>query len=96
MQDFVYADDVAMGLKAVAECDAGSGIFNIGSGYPTTVASVVNCVASYFNRAHPFPVAEPGPGFWADTAATEAATGWKALTSVEEGISRTVCAMRRQ
>jgi nucleoside-diphosphate-sugar epimerase len=96
MQDFVYADDVATGLKAVAECDGGSGIFNIGSGRPTTVAEVVNCVARHFDQVFPIEAVEPASGFWADTTAIESVTGWKAQTSIDDGISRTIKALKCQ
>ena len=95
-QDFVFVEDVATGIMAVAQCDAGSGIFNIGSGRPTTVAHVVNRVARHFDRTPPFPSAQSTSGFWADTARTAAATGWQVRTSVDEGIARTLSALGRR
>ena len=95
-QDFVYVDDVAAGIVAITQCDAGSGIFNIGSGSPTTVADVANRVARHFDRRAPFSVKQRTSGFWADTIRTEAATGWKLRTSLDEGIARTVAETGRQ
>jgi len=96
IQDFVYVDDVAEGIAAIALADAGSGVFNIGSGLPTTVADVVNRVADYFDAFALFATPQTGSGFWADTSTTTAATGWKAKTSIDDGITRTLRALDRR
>ena len=89
-QDFVHVDDVAAGLRALTECDAPSGIYNIGTGSPTSVGEVVNNVAAHFGAAPPYPDARYDTGFWADMTKTEAATGWRAKVSIDEGVARTL------
>jgi len=93
VQDFIYADDVAEGIAAVLRADGGSGIFNIGSGIPTRVADVVNRVAKHFGAQPPFSLLQAESGFWADTSRTTAATGWKAQTSIDDGITQTLRAL---
>lgn len=92
-QDFIYVDDVAQGIAAITQADAGSGVFNLGSGVPTTVAYVVNQVASHFGEPPLFSLLQPESGLWADTSKTTAATGWKAQTSIDDGIARTLRAL---
>jgi nucleoside-diphosphate-sugar epimerase len=95
-QDFIYVDDVAQGIVAITQADAGSGVFNIGSGVPTTVAYVVNRVANHFGAPALFSLLQPESGFWADTSKTTAATGWKAQTSIDDGIAQTLRALDRK
>ena len=93
VQDFVHVDDVARGLKGLAECDGPSGVFNIGSGQPTSVSSVANLVASHFGRSAPFGPAQAGPGFWADASRTFTAFGWRAQIGIADGVAKTLAAL---
>lgn len=95
-QDFIFIDDVAQALAVLTTADTGSGVFNIGSGVPTTVASVVNRVAAHFDKPSPFPEIKATAGFWADTSKTTAATGWTSSTSTDDGIRQTLQALDRQ
>ena len=47
VQDFIHVDDVAAGLVSLVSSDAPSGVFNIGSGQPTSVSQVANNTADY-------------------------------------------------
>ncbi len=90
VQDFVHVDDVAAALVALAASDAPSGIFNVGSGQPTSVGSVANQVADYYHRPLPFDALPAARGFWADISKTSSATGWRAQIGIDEGIRRTL------
>ena len=92
VQDFVYVDDVAEALIALAASDAPSGIFNIGSGKPTSVGYVANRTAEYFGAEPPFPMVPEGKGCWADTTKTSMSTEWRANVDIDEGIRRTLSA----
>jgi len=89
-QDFIHVDDVAEGLVALTVSDVASGTYNIGSGRPTSVGAVANEVARYFNTALPYPDTGYDFGFWADSAKTTDATGWRAQIQFESGIARTL------
>jgi UDP-glucose 4-epimerase len=89
-QDFIHVDDVARGLLALAERDIQSGVYNLGSGRPTSVAEIANRTAAHFQIAPPFSSVTFDEGFWADTAKMEAATGWRVGTSLPDGLARTL------
>lgn len=90
LHDFVYVEDVARALLLLAEADAPSGVFNIGTGRPVTVAHVANQVSGYYGRNPPFKSEPAGSGFWADTSKTFAATGWCPRIGIDEGIQKTL------
>lgn len=93
LQDFVHVDDVAAALVALLSTGGGSGVFNVGSGEPTSVGEVANLVADYYERPRPFSVVPAGDGFWADTHWTVSTTGWQNRLSINEGIARTLRAL---
>jgi UDP-glucose 4-epimerase len=90
VQDFIHVDDVAAALVALAASGAPSGIFNVGSGQPTSVGDVANRVADYYHQPRPFDSVPATRGFWADTRKMSSATGWRAQISIDEGIRRTL------
>lgn len=93
LHDFIFVDDVAHGIVALAQVNVPSGIYNLGTGRPAAVAEVVNLIASHYGISPPYKDVENGEGFWSDTAKMLAATGWQARTSLQEGISKTLLAM---
>jgi nucleoside-diphosphate-sugar epimerase len=93
VQDFVHVDDVASALVALAASDAPSGVFNVGSGTPTSVAYVVNRAARYYGGSGPFETLPAGAGVWADTTRIAASTGWRAEIGIDEGIDRTLATL---
>ena len=90
VQDFVHVDDVARGLVMLAQCDAASGIFNLGSGRPTSVGEIANRVARHYGQSPPFTRVDAGAGFWADMSRTNAATGWRPEIGIDDGIDMTL------
>lgn len=93
VQDFIHVRDAAEGLVALAAADTPSGIFNLGTGRPTSVAAVANQVADACGQARPFESIVAGPGFWADTTRTSAASGWRARIGIEAGIAQTLAVL---
>lgn len=93
INDFIYVSDVANAIAALIETPATSGVFNIGTGAPTTVGQLCNQVA------HALGVEELSvtrsnesdkSGFWADTSKIYARTGWRPQISLQKGIEKTV------
>lgn len=95
VQDFIHVDDVATALVALASADGPSGVFNVGSGQPTAVGEIANRAADHYGRPRPFDGVAAGPGFWADTGKTQAATGWRSSIAIADGIERTLTALDR-
>lgn len=93
VNDFVHVDDVARGLQLLAECDAPSGAFNLGSGSPTSVGDVANLVAAHYGQPAAFGASQSQSGMWADMQKTEAATGWRPQIGIADGVQRTLVAM---
>ena len=97
-RDFVYVEDVASALVSLVSSDVPSGVFNVGSGQPTSVGHVANLAAEYYDMPRPIkhpPVECPpgGDGFWADTHRLCAATGWRARIGIKEGVAKTLKAL---
>jgi GDP-L-fucose synthase len=90
VQDFVHVEDVASALVALLASDGPSGIFNVGSGEPTSIAHIANRAADYYGRARPFDVVRNASGFWADTTKIRAVTGWHRRIGIDEGIAKTL------
>ena len=89
-QDFVHVEDVASALVALMASETPSGIFNVGSGQPTSVGHVANLAADYYKRPRLFERLPGGHGFWADTHKIHASTGWCARIGIEEGVAKTL------
>lgn len=92
VQDFVHVDDVVRGLVTLTENAMPSGVFNLGSGQPTSASQVANIVAAHFGQAPPFPAVEPGRGFWADPRRARDA-GWQTGISLADGVEATLAAL---
>lgn len=90
VQDFVRVDDVARALAAIAEADAPSGVYNVGTGRPTPVAQVVNQIAALHGVKPAYAEHQIGGGFWADTSKTSRLIGWTARISLEDGLADTL------
>lgn len=93
VQDFVHVDDVAAALVALATRDVPSGIFNVGTGRPTSVAYVANRAAQYYGAPPPFNGLQEGTGFWADTTKIASVAGWRARIGIDAGIDSTLAAL---
>jgi nucleoside-diphosphate-sugar epimerase len=90
VQDFIYVDDVARGILALTESKLSSGIYNLGSGQPSTVGEIVNMIGAHYGFEPIHKETSRHDGFWSDTAKTRVAAGWQAETSLADGIARTL------
>lgn len=91
--DFVYVGDVADAIGILIE-KASSGIYEVGSGEPTSVGEVARMVHEAFSL--PFEVAAPSasePPLIAHTAELEA-LGWQRAVTLQKGVAQTVAWLR--
>jgi UDP-glucose 4-epimerase len=90
-RDFVYVGDVAAALLAAA--DGPAGVYNVGTGTATSIADLHRMCAEVAGvRAEPrFAEARPGDLRHSvlDPSRTEAELGWRAGTSLADGLART-------
>lgn len=94
-QDFIHIQDVARALRALAELEGGTGIFNLGSGNPTTVGDVANLVAAHFGREPLFGDGVEPRGFWADTTRMTQVTNWRPEIAIADGVKSTLAELDR-
>ena len=98
--DWLYVEDVARAIVAMATTPSATGIFNIGSGQPVTVRSVIETLRDLAAPDMELVFGEipfrPDQVMHmkADIARLTAMTDWRPRISIDEGLSRTVAAMR--
>ena len=94
-RDFLYVEDAAEALVAVAISDF-AGAVNIGSGEPVKVKTVVETIARVLGRGErvAFGALPENPGdppkLIADVQRLNRDVGWKASRTLEEGLAKTV------
>lgn len=95
-RDVIYADDFSAAIVRLLNDGAIKfGVFNVGSGTPTTVGSVVRLVLAHADHT-PSKIAYDGnkpttmPVRVLDCSKAHDALGWKPEIGIEEGIRRTV------
>jgi UDP-glucose 4-epimerase len=98
IRDYVFAEDTARGLMAVAlSPDTAGKVYNLGSGVGTPFREMVMNVAEFVPRTEiqevPWPadryLVETGD-YISDISRIQAATGWVPEVDLREGIERTV------
>jgi UDP-glucose 4-epimerase len=94
--DWLYVDDVARAILAMATSERTDGIYNIGSGRAVTVRSVVERIRDLVAPEMELVFGEipfrPDQvmHMQADISRLAAATGWSPTVPIEEGLARTV------
>ncbi|MHB1304798.1 MAG: NAD-dependent epimerase/dehydratase family protein [Acidiphilium sp.] len=100
--DYLYIDDVATGILAVATHSGAAGVFNLGSGQPIAVRMIVERIR---DRVAPgldlvFGEVPYSPSqIWhmeADVSRLKNATGWAPAVDLSSGLDRTVAWYRKQ
>ena len=95
-RDVIYVDDFADAICALLTAEALPwGVFNVGSGEPTTVGQVVQWVlAGAGHRPKQITYTESGPTTipfrLLDCSRIQEAVGWKPALTVEDGVKRTI------
>ena len=89
--DFVYVDDVAEVLLAMAVHEIPTGIYNLGAGKSTPVWKVCEVLEeimglkSRYGQQLRASKVKATADFWADTTKTDRITGWRARTDIIRG-----------
>jgi len=93
-RDFVYVDDVARAVIALLDRPNVVGTFNVGTGTPTTIEQIARSIARVLGRSHLG--IEVSQRYrlgdirtcYADVSKIEAATGWRAEVSLDDGLAK--------
>lgn len=93
--DFVYVEDVADAIIAILEKVNNSAIYNIGSGYLTSVKEIINIVCANLNIKCDFKSSKSTEevlydGFWGDISKIRRETGWDTKVGIKEGILKMI------
>lgn len=99
--DFLYVGDVARAFHSAVTRDIPSGVYNLGSGFSTSVYEICKIAERLItgqtsisehlkltNKEH------KTTDFWADTGKTSETLGWSVSTPLEEGIERYIHSLR--
>jgi len=94
--DFIYVDDVARAIVAILKKCNHSTVYNIGSGYSTSIQEIIKIIYSELNLQHK-PKDKliksnniPFDYFWADISKIKKEIGWKTKITIEEGIKKII------
>ena len=94
-RDFVYAGDIAQAFVKLTDAEA-TGTFNIGSGQAPLLCDIVSEIGALMGRQDLLQIGalEARPGepeeIRADTQRMESLIGWRATTSLVEGLKQTI------
>lgn len=102
LRDFCYVEDVVSGVFLALESqDANGGLFNIASGRPISIRSMIERIVALIGQGRPeFGAVPYRPGesmaLYADVEKAHHQLGWTPITSLDEGLMRTISAYREQ
>ena len=92
-RDYIYISDFVKGVTAIARSGL-TGPYNIGSGYGVSVNDIHRHLASLLETDTPANYGPPRTGdiakIWLDVSNAERDLGWRATTSFEDGLRKTV------
>lgn len=94
--DFIYVEDVAKAIVAILEKSNQNTVYNIGSGYSTSIQDIIKIIYSklhlhckpkdnIFNIKNVY-----SDNFWADISKIEKEIGWEPKITIEEGIQNII------
>ncbi len=94
-RDFIYVDDIVNGLMACALRGKAGDVYNLASGVETTIKELAETINALTKNQQPIEYKDPRP--WdrsgkrfGSTEKAEKELGFKAVTSLEEGLKKTV------
>lgn len=93
--DFIYVEDVAKAITAIAMKHEKDAVYNIGSGSSISVQQVINTICHKFNVLYKVDNSHNVTNnlvtdFWADISRINNDFGWKPHIGISEGIEKTI------
>jgi len=92
--DFIYVEDVVRALDLIIQKCTKSAVYNIGSGYSTSIHEIVDLVCQYYDVSYSTVPNDNNEkklsNFWADVSKIKNDTGWKPQVTIENGIQKMV------
>ena len=94
--DFIYVEDVARAIVAILEKYTQSTVYNIGSGYSTSIQDIIKIIYSklhlhykpkdnIFNTKNVY-----SDDFWADISKIKKEIGWEPKLTISDALQRTI------
>ncbi|MHA2282086.1 MAG: NAD-dependent epimerase/dehydratase family protein [Promethearchaeota archaeon] len=93
--DFIYVKDVARAIADVLEMQPKNSVYNVGSGYSTSIEDIVHTTYEVLGKPYPQEsFVKKGAGaeqdFWADISRIKCDIGWQPEYDIESGIKETI------
>jgi nucleoside-diphosphate-sugar epimerase len=91
--DFIYVEDVAEAISMLVKNCKQSGVYNIGSGYSTSIQQIIEVIYDEFYLQYNVastPQNDSIVDFWADISRIKRDTGWKPKIGIQEGIKKII------
>ena len=94
--DFVFVEDVAEAISMLVKNCKQSAVYNIGSGYSTSVQDIIKIACDNYDfqyqseKVTPHQISESFVDFWADISRIQTDVGWVPKIDIKEGIQRTI------
>lgn len=92
--DFIYVEDVAKAIVAILENCNQSTVYNIGSGYSTSIQEIIreicNCYNIEYIQKSKQLTEDQAINFWADISKIKKEIGWVTKVNIVEGVKSTV------
>jgi len=93
--DFIYVEDVAQAISLLLKKCRQSSVYNVGSGYPTSVRDIIKIIYDIYGLQEQYEkvISQPKDtscDFYADISKIQREVGWEPKTSIKEGIQKTI------
>ena len=92
--DFIYVEDVAEAIVTILKKCNQSTVYNIGSGYSTSIQEIVREVCNCYNieyiQKNKQWTEDQTINFWADISKIKKKIGWEPKVNIVEGVKNTV------
>ena len=94
--DFIYVEDVARAIVAILEKYTQSTVYNVGSGYSTSIQDIINIIYNELNFKHKskddLSKTEKicSDNFWADISKIKKDVSWEPKIDIKNGIKKNI------